>query len=229
MNIGKMRRRMAVFNQMENPYITDGLISMFDAEWNVGLGRHEETPTEWKDLAGNITLSNIPSRFESNYVLMDKTPSFTSQEILDAINQDNLTVEMIVKPLKHGKNSNNIYIHLGSTRGFWIWDNSGAAFSSASYREPGHSYNSISIPWSSCRGYLSSIELLGRVMNIRNNNNIRRVINFSKDSIVTGTHLLGNSTSNIEIYSLRFYGKVLSQEEVAHNAQLDKDRFGLNL
>ena len=37
-------------NGMKNPYVTDGLINMWDGEWNVGLGAHDENAAEWKDL-----------------------------------------------------------------------------------------------------------------------------------------------------------------------------------
>lgn len=33
-----------------NPYITDGLVAMWDGEWNVGGGAHTETMTEWTDI-----------------------------------------------------------------------------------------------------------------------------------------------------------------------------------
>ncbi len=36
-----------------NPYVTDGLIAMWDAEWNVGGGVHDASATTWKDLSGN--------------------------------------------------------------------------------------------------------------------------------------------------------------------------------
>ena len=34
----------------ENPYITDGLVAMFDGEWNAGFGKHNLSATSWKDL-----------------------------------------------------------------------------------------------------------------------------------------------------------------------------------
>lgn len=36
----------------KNPYITDGLVAMWDGEWNVGGGRHSASTTTWKDLCG---------------------------------------------------------------------------------------------------------------------------------------------------------------------------------
>lgn len=37
----------------KNPYVTDGLIAMWDGEWNAGPGKHDASATVWKDLAGS--------------------------------------------------------------------------------------------------------------------------------------------------------------------------------
>ena len=36
-----------------NPYITDGLVAMWDGEWNAGGGVHDNTVTNWWDASGN--------------------------------------------------------------------------------------------------------------------------------------------------------------------------------
>ena len=36
-----------------NPYVTDGLIGLWDGEWNVAGGQHDETATTWVDISGN--------------------------------------------------------------------------------------------------------------------------------------------------------------------------------
>lgn len=36
-----------------NPYITDGLIAMWDGEWNKAIGVHDDSATTWNDLTGN--------------------------------------------------------------------------------------------------------------------------------------------------------------------------------
>lgn len=45
----------------QNPYVTDGLVAMWDGEWNAGGGVHDANATVWKDLSGNgydLTLQN---------------------------------------------------------------------------------------------------------------------------------------------------------------------------
>ena len=36
-----------------NPYVTDGLVAMWDGEWNADGGVHDASATTWKDLTGN--------------------------------------------------------------------------------------------------------------------------------------------------------------------------------
>ena len=52
-----------------NPYVTDGLVAMWDGEWNAGGGVHDPNATVWKDLVGNrdATLTGDIS-WGANYV-----------------------------------------------------------------------------------------------------------------------------------------------------------------
>ena len=40
-----------------NPYVTDGLVAMWDGEWNAGGGVYEESSKIWKDIAGQNDLA----------------------------------------------------------------------------------------------------------------------------------------------------------------------------
>ena len=37
-----------------NPYITDGLVAMWDGEWNIAGGMHEKNSNEWIDIIGGL-------------------------------------------------------------------------------------------------------------------------------------------------------------------------------
>jgi hypothetical protein len=41
-----------------NPYVTDGLVAMWDGEWNAGGGVHDPNATVWKDLVAGIELTS---------------------------------------------------------------------------------------------------------------------------------------------------------------------------
>lgn len=40
-------------SDQQNPYITKGLVAMWDGEWNAGWGLHDDNAAVWKDLARN--------------------------------------------------------------------------------------------------------------------------------------------------------------------------------
>ena len=40
-----------------NPYITDGLVAMFDGEWNIGFGKHSDTTEVWVNLVDRYALA----------------------------------------------------------------------------------------------------------------------------------------------------------------------------
>lgn len=42
-----------VWPEWTNPYVTDGLIAMWDGEWNAGPGIHDPQASVWKDLIGD--------------------------------------------------------------------------------------------------------------------------------------------------------------------------------
>ena len=51
------RNGFAVKRRWKNPYITDGLVAMWDGEWNAGGGKHNPNATVWKDIISDKTLS----------------------------------------------------------------------------------------------------------------------------------------------------------------------------
>ena len=53
-----------------NPYVTEGLVAMWDGEWNAGGGEHDATATTWKNLvSGGVDATSIGGNiWSSNYV-----------------------------------------------------------------------------------------------------------------------------------------------------------------
>lgn len=47
------RNGMVVGKAWTNPYVTDGLIGLWDGEWNVAGGQHDGSATTWVDISGN--------------------------------------------------------------------------------------------------------------------------------------------------------------------------------
>ena len=85
-------------------YATDGLIAMWDGQWNVGKGRHDSNSKVWVDCIGGLvaTLNAGPNFtkeqiFDANSVVLDNTFSFrfepnaTITQILDS----DFTIEVL--------------------------------------------------------------------------------------------------------------------------------------
>ena len=53
MMIGARTAAWAKSGGWVNPYVPDGLVAMWDGEWNAGGGVHDPNATVWKDLSGN--------------------------------------------------------------------------------------------------------------------------------------------------------------------------------
>ena len=67
-----------------NPYITDGLIAMWDGEWNSGFGVHDDNSSIWKDLSFNgYDLTVNGGSFGDNY--FDATGTNYASEANDLI------------------------------------------------------------------------------------------------------------------------------------------------
>lgn len=85
-------RQNQVVKDLINPYITDGLIAMWDAEWNAGIGVHDPTAIIWKDLSGNkchlspvngfdgIEFGEKSASTTANTSLVAKTPDVTTPD-----------------------------------------------------------------------------------------------------------------------------------------------------
>ena len=68
----------AAARKWRNPYVTDGLVAMWDGEWNAGGGVHDANPNEWVDISGhgyNAVLSQVVGTgsltFNDKYVLKE--------------------------------------------------------------------------------------------------------------------------------------------------------------
>ena len=52
MMLGARTGAWAKSGEWVNPYVTDGLVAMWDGEWNAGGGKHDASAVEWADLVG---------------------------------------------------------------------------------------------------------------------------------------------------------------------------------
>ena len=76
---------MAGGKKWKNPYVTDGLVAMWDGKWNAGPGVHDPTATMWVDLMNGIPLTIVNGAFTSNSIVL--TSGHIYNESIPAITQ----------------------------------------------------------------------------------------------------------------------------------------------
>ena len=204
----------------QNPYITDGLVAMWDGEWNAGGGVHDANAITWADLSNNGNDLNITAgtwaadHFVCNGAAGGKTG------FINGIG----TIEIVAK--RTSSSTYQLAIGLNQSqsqynRYFAISDNY-ANFRSSGPRLP------ITI---------NAVESFACVYagDILYKNGAAAASAGTGDYYVTGGNyntVLGISGSGRYpfggmIYAIRLYSRALTAAEVAANYAIDAARFGL--
>ena len=84
--LGSEGAEMSEEEDWENPYITDGLVAMWDGRWNIGGGMHDESAGVWIDLVSGTEIPVVNARlsFESDalrFTSLGGTASFRNNVI----------------------------------------------------------------------------------------------------------------------------------------------------
>ena len=222
-------------------YVQDGLIAMWDGEWNAGRGVHDDAATIWKDLIGSRDLTMLDmttsSRcWEKNCAYTDygNLTRYSSTAIAEA-----RAIECVYMPTKYGAsyagtlvmnngvNTSteaqgyvvNILTRFHSSKGV---DGLQVAYDKFAYFGTKSVFNTIytytaqySTVYRNAVGFevqtMSGDGWSGSTISIASRN--------------------GQATFNSpgRFYCVRIYNRELTAEEAAHNYAVDKARFGTTL
>ena len=230
------RRTMASLCGWVNPYVTDGIVAMWDGEWNAGGGVHDLSATKWKELisgtdceaVGTPTWGDKFFRSESN-----SNSAYFNSFCPDTTNAPGHTVEIVSKKRT-------------DLRGI-IWGSYGiigANYVNFEYYKTYSYFRSYynSLPeirsdfdtfpigvtkyFAACRdGNEYSIKD-GEGRKLASINTIVR--NFKQSVMRIGTDSRTNDMCfDGDIFCIRVYNRALTAEEIAANYAIDKERFGL--
>lgn len=100
------RNGMVAGKAWTNPYVTDGLIGLWDGEWNVAGGRHDGSATTWVDISGNNRDAVLSGTYSwgSNYWHVNSITGSASDKGLARWPAQNLgsgqTVEFVIDPIE---------------------------------------------------------------------------------------------------------------------------------
>lgn len=206
-----------------NPYITDGLIAMWDGVWNAGGGVHDAEATTWLDIVGGRTLSLSGSAaFGANYME-------TIDDVSGAIGDFDLYAEYFEMVLYVGRTADWFSI-IDGLSGKWVWgepqnygnQNAGISYlywgGTADPHADGIMQVAMSLDGSVCTVNGRSVEVDTR---------------YSDDAI--GPFAIFGNVDNIgedrccrgKCYSARFYSAIPNASQRSANLEIDKQRFNL--
>lgn len=208
----------------EIPYVTDGLVAMYDGIWNNGIMRHSDNIKRWKNLVGDtdgvlngmfITDSSVRSTY-SGYVQIPNVDSMTGNEF---------TYEIAVR--MHGYESLDHRIFWGDGTSRPYINLSGGGIFQAMTRGGSDAVKNYT---GDARFYPHAFSFaIGNGASLYADGVHVRTVSYSSDKArsISMPRYGDASSLDIEIWCIRIYDKILSQEEVEFNHVIDLERFGL--
>ena len=238
----------------KNPYATDGLVGMWDAEWNAGGGVHDASSVGMMNLAedwGRVTLSSTNWSIGDKWLetlagsqnIVINYPSKSWYESLMAGNGYTLEIYCDypdkAMPVMFTAQGNGFSVYsVSGTNVMFQFDCQNNFQGRGSSPSGGSGYWRIN-PFSASKTYMAIAVTLGASY-------IRRV-NASSNTVsgggITGTQYYANGRNRITVgmspqnstgvlpsgwrmYAMRLYNRALSGSELSAHYALDKERFG---
>ena len=200
-------------------YVQDGLVLLLDGIQNI-RGGHSTSTNVWEDLSGNnydVTMKNITINDNNMYFSGYNSIMYSSNNI------DAVSVEMVLE-LEESSQGEQYIAAFGSLYKILAWAPSEKGFSLGHQKkrylvENLYKKNSISVQYSPDAMYLNSKKLENSVVSA--GWSAAPKYPFMISGYANGWRLKG------KIYSIRIYNRALTQDEINHNYEMDKKRFGI--
>ena len=224
---------LVLFEKQINPYVTDGLISMWDAEWNCVLGLHSTDATKWNDIVSgyNLQLASGTPTWEAKANVINGKWGIVSPELqalFKAANKNNLSYELCFSALPYNIKGTALgfggtligIIANNSTIGDWCW----------------------SVQWIHPTKFETTRK--GTLSVVRNGQTGRTYV-YEDGALFSGkTSSTGDPTgrtfgigygygqwnyapTGIKIHCIRLYNRMLTADEIQKNKDIDATRFSI--
>lgn len=237
MTFGKIGARK-MMNEWKNPYVTDGLVAMWDGQWNAGGGVHDSAATTWKDLIGNRDLGLYNAIFSENalsraaraggylaFANQDPTAWVVqSVEFCCDLHYQNYIIPFSVATSDgHGSWSRYVSARTYDGAGLQVFGaNTSKKFQNPFARDV---YGTVCFQWDVSEGTTISAYFDGSALT--ESATLPDGAGWpATDAIALGSNTAYNVDGNI--YSVRCYSRALTAAEIAANYAVDKERFNLS-
>ena len=218
-NTSNISNSKVIFETASKDYVQDGLVLLLDGIQNI-RGGHSTSTNVWEDLSGNnydVTMKNITINDNNMYFSGGSSIMYSSNNI------DAVSVEMVLE-LEESSQDSQYIASFGSLYKILAWTPSEKGFSLGHQKkrylvENLYKKNSISVQYSPDVMYLNS-KKLDNSLNMESWSSAPKYP-FMISGYANGWRLKG------KIYSIRVYNRALTQDEINHNYEIDKKRFGI--
>lgn len=213
----------------KNPYVTDGLVAMWDGRWLRRIGMDAASSLSWSDLTGNNPDIDISTAtVESGYVHFNADVDAVCKGFLS----DHASFEIVFK-INGTANWDNIIVNsaykLGTVSGSANWKVrpvlyspyvNGATRWRLEFRDSSNvdTRAGFSISFTSYDTSQKNYVAYNGVLEQKLRNVITYSLDLSEDFVLK---------KGLYLASLRVYDRTLTEADVAHNYAVDKARFGL--
>ena len=209
----------------DNPYVSKGLVAMWDAEWNVGYGEHDAESDVWVDLVGN------------NHMLLNPASTWGENCLVNAPNTKGavgqywangaVTIECVMR-------IKGFYKYYSTP--FVVYNK----YSDVTYRGIGKRYEHLTngVKYYYKQFLFSSTDVFQTSMYLKELwNDCKSYIDSEKksmDKITQSIHTIDENAVyvnagqfEVEYYTIRLYDRELTDAERMHNYEVDRFRFNL--
>lgn len=233
-----------------NPYVTDGLVAMWDGEWNAGGGVHDQNATTWVDISGNgnnmkekvagLTFSEhalIFGGIQGAYWECDTVSEQLAQigDVYTSEENPTLGVQYEICCNQLSFQNNSVILSIDSSRfGYRYAGNQTYAWGYIGQRRIGISnftcFSYLSQNWTIPNVKAQAREMYYRDGVLKQDTGVVSVSSVVKKRIQNAR--VGATTSMTglwigEFYCARVYNRALTAAEIAANYSVDKQRFNL--
>ena len=214
-------------------YVQEGLIAQWDGIENAGRGQHDPNAAYPVELVSGIeqTLTGTMPAHDSWFELGSGYLHFTSASISNALNEGHATIELVIA-------KNGSYVHNGgfigfggTTRGFWAYQQgtlltaySYHARASGEYQNINYNADGTNTVYFLLGGANGSASSYG-ANGARINNVTRFSTDCDDDCYIGALSALPDTRPTAQVFSIRVYNRILTEEELRRNSRIDKDRF----
>ena len=218
-----------------NPYVTNGLIGLWDGEWNIGGGHHDGSATTWADISGNNRDAVLSGTYSwgSNYWHVESVSrrglaTWPAQNL-----GDNQTIEFVIdliatsgygRVIAEGQsvasplivsisNYSQVYVYgFGIDGGFSVpgYDN----------REK-HLHQIVHASGGYILYYIDGVLKWNNQIGTQNSTGAANGYFANRSDYTRGI--------DADYFTMRRYNRVLTDNELAANRAVDAERFGLTV